>query len=188
MHSYIIVDIEKAGLKKNITEKELIKNPYCYYTIASYGEIYGDMFYFGSIPTFSPGTGDTIYDYGFYKSAKYVYFQDYHIYKPKFLWGKGDYEGHFKNFYVVPFNKPVHKAILCLIKAKLINKYTGPLLFISICTDTTCTERTPDGYSRFSSMMNEDEVISPYKFDNEEAFYKVLFPYADPESDTTQVK
>ena len=79
MHSYIIVDIEKAGLKKNITEKELVKNPYCYYTIATTGEIFCSNFYFTSVPMLKPMEKDTIYDYGFYKSSIYVYSQDWYL-------------------------------------------------------------------------------------------------------------
>lgn len=37
LHPYIIVDIDKANLSYNITEKELIKSPYCYLTIATSG-------------------------------------------------------------------------------------------------------------------------------------------------------
>lgn len=69
----------------------------------------------------------------------------------------------------MPFNPPTNKAVLGLAKAKLINKFTGTVVFTSyIITDTTKLVTIP-----------EDEYIKPYKFENNEAFYKVLFPYAD---------
>ena len=125
---------------------------------------------------------DTIYDYGFYKSSIYVYSQDWYLYEPQVFWKKGDYEGQFKNFYVIPFRKPVHKAVLCLIKAKLIKQYAGILAF------TSYANLRMEDIPKYSTLRTCDEYISPYKFDNEEAFYKVLFPYADPKPDTTQVK
>lgn len=39
---------------------------------------------------------------------------------------------------------------------------------LTLITDTTKPVTIP-----------EDEYIKPYKFENNEAFYKVLFPYAD---------
>lgn len=64
----------------------------------------------------------------------------------------------------MPFNPPTNKAVLGLAKAKLINKFTGTVVF------TSYTKPVPEPV---------DEYIEPYKFENDEAFYKVLFPYAD---------
>ena len=59
------------------------------------------------------------------------------------------------------------------MKAKLINRYTGVIAphidYISTDPSRPLTlEQLP-----------KSEYIKPYKFENEEAFYKVLFPYAD---------
>lgn len=163
LHPFIIVDIEKAKLSHDVTEKELMNSPYCYLSIATTGLIfYADLVR----ATFPLGkvVGDTLIDYGFLSLSQWMYTKNWELYKPIVFWHDSDFESPYKNFYVVPFNPPTNKAVLGLAKAKLINKFTGTVVF------TSYTKPVPEPV---------DEYIEPYKFENDEAFYKVLFPYAD---------
>lgn len=168
LHPFIIVDIEKAKLSHDVTEKELMNSPYCYLSIATTGRIYYADLVRATFPI-GKVVGDTLIDYGFLSLSQWMYTKNWELYKPIGFWHDSDFESPYKNFYVVPFNPPTNKAVLGLAKAKLINKFTGTVVFTSyIITDTTKAVTIP-----------EDEYIKPYKFENDEAFYKVLFPYAD---------
>ena len=168
LHPFIIVDIDKAKLSHDVTEKELMNSPYCYLSIATTGRIYFDDFVRATFP-WGKVVGDTLIDYETLSLGEWMYKKNWKLYKPIAFFLYLDFESPYKNFYVVPFNPPTNKAVLGLAKAKLINKFTGTVVFTSyIITDTTKPVTIP-----------EDEYIKPYKFENNEAFYKVLFPYAD---------
>ncbi len=171
LHPYIIVDIDKANIQYNITEKELIKSPYCYLTIATSGHIFFDYICFGTIPI-GKAKGETFVDYGYF--SYWLWLDDsknWDIYERIGFWNKEDLEkSPYKNFYVVPFDPPTNKAVLCMMKAKLINRFTGILM----CVDYVSTDP-----SKPLTSVPDDERIAPYKFDNPEVFYKVLFPYAN---------
>lgn len=145
-----------------------MNSPYCYLSIATTGRIYYADLVRATFPI-GKVVGDTLIDYGFLSLSQWMYTKNWELYKPIGFWHDSDFESPYKNFYVVPFNPPTNKAVLGLAKAKLINKFTGTVVFTSyIITDTTKAVTIP-----------EDEYIKPYKFENDEAFYKVLFPYAD---------
>lgn len=57
-----------------------------------------------------------------------------------------------------------------MMKAKFISRFTGIIMFVDYVSK--------DPFKPLTSVP-DDERIAPYKFDNPEAFYKVLFPYAD---------
>lgn len=60
-----------------------------------------------------------------------------------------------------------------MMKAKLINRYTGVIApHIDYISTDPSRPLTPE-------QLPKREYIKPYKFENEEVFYKVLFPYAD---------
>ncbi len=164
-HPYIVVDIDKANIPYNITEKELIKSPYCYLTIASSGNIYLRTC-LRDLPMFVR-QNDSIFASDFFDLSDWTDTKTWWIYKRVAFWKKEDLKkSPYKNFYVVPFYSPTNKAVLCMMKAKLINKYTGVLIWLSYD-------------SKDITSFPEDERIMPYKFENPEAFYKVLFPYID---------
>ena len=172
LHPYIIVDIDKANLSYNITENELIKSPYCYLTIATSGFIFlENVFYPGPIPIFGKKDGTDIIYEEYLDFSDWVETKLWWIYERIGFWNKEDLEkSPYENFYVVPFNPPTNKAVLCMMKAKLINRFTG----IIMCVDYVYKDP-----SKPLTSVPDDERIAPYKFDNPEAFYKVLFPYAD---------
>ena len=62
LHSFIIVDIDKANIAADVTEQELVKNPYCYYTVATTGTFYFFSLYWTTVPFFWTTRGDTIID------------------------------------------------------------------------------------------------------------------------------
>ncbi len=163
LHPFIIVDIEKAKLSYDVTEKELMNSPYCYLSIATTGRIYYMDLVRSTFP-WGKVVGDTLIDYGLLGFWDWIIAKNWKLYKPIVFWHDSDFESPYKNFYVVPFNPPTNKAVLGLAKAKLINKFTGTVVF------TSYTKPVPEPV---------DEYIEPYKFENDEAFYKVLFPYAD---------
>ena len=168
LHPFIIVDIDKAKLRHDITEKELMNSPYCYLSIATTGRSFYADFVRATFP-WGKVVGDTLIDYGLLSFWDWIDSKKWKLYKPIGFWHDADFESPYDNFYVVPFNTPTNKAVLGLAKAKLINKFTGIVVFTSyIITDTTKAVTIP-----------EDEDIEPYEFENDEAFYKVLFPYAD---------
>lgn len=172
LHPYIIVDIDKADLSYNITESELIKSPYCYLTIATSGFIFlENVFYPGPIPIFGKKDGTDIIYEEYLDFSDWVETKLWWIYERIGFWNKEDLEkSPYENFYVVPFNPPTNKAVLCMMKAKLINRFTGIIMFVDYVS------KDP---SKPLTSVPDDERIAPYKFDNPEAFYKVLFPYAD---------
>lgn len=159
LHSFVIVDIDKANITANITEQELVKNPYCYYTVATTGRIRFSSSYYSTVPYFFTTRGDTIIDYGYIDLDN---MENGCILSEKEKWDNT----RFKHFSVVPFDPPADQAILCMVKAKVIKKWSGTLIFISYVMKDS-TQKAP-----------EDECIAPYHFDNEEAFYKMLFPYS----------
>lgn len=57
-----------------------------------------------------------------------------------------------------------------MMKAKFISRFTGIIMFVDYVS------KDP---SKPLTSVPDDERITPYKFDNPEVFYKVLFPYAD---------
>lgn len=172
LHPYIIVDIDKADLSCDITEKELIKSPYCYLTIATSGFIFlENMFYPGPIPIFGEKDGTDIFYDKYSDFSDWVDTKLWWIYERIGFWDEEDLKkSPYENFYVVPFDPPTNKAVLCMMKAKLINRFTG----IIMCVDYV----SKDPSKPLTSVL-DDERIAPYKFDNPEAFYKVLFPYAE---------
>ena len=172
LHPYIIVDIDKADLSYNITENELIKSPYCYLTIATSGFIFlENMFYPGPIPIFGKKDGTDIIYEEYLDFSDWVETKLWWIYERIGFWNKEDLEkSPYENFYVVPFNPPTNKAVLSMMKAKLINRFTGIIMFVDY------VYKDP---SKPLTSVPDDERIAPYKFDNPEVFYKVLFPYAD---------
>ena len=159
LHSFIIVDIDKANIAADVTEQEVVKNPYCYYTVATTGRIRFSSSYWSTVPYFFTTRGDTIIDYGYIDLDN---MENGCILSEKEKWDNTQ----FDNFSIVPFDPPADQAILCMVKAKVIKKWSGILIFISyVMKDST-------------QKALEDECIAPYHFDNEEAFYKMLFPYS----------
>lgn len=172
LHPYIIVDIDKANLSYNITEKELIKSPYCYLTIATSGVFFlENMSYPGPIPIGGiRNDAKIIYD-GYMDFFEWVHTKRWWMYERIGFWDKDDLKkSPYKNFYVAPFNPPTNKAVLCMMKAKFISRFTGIIMFVDYVS------KDP---SKPLTSVPDDERIAPYKFDNPEVFYKVLFPYAD---------
>lgn len=175
LHPFIVVDIDKANIPYDVSEKDLIRSPYCYLSIATQGFIYLD--YMCSVPDspISPigGIGDTIVDFGNWGFFDVLESKEWKLYTSIQYMKKKDLKGPYKNFYVIPFDQPTDKAVLCMMKAKLINRYTG-VIAPHIDYNSTDSSRPLT-----QEHLPKSEYIKPYKFENEEAFYKVLFPYAD---------
>lgn len=175
LHPFIVVDIDKANIPYNISEKDLMKSPYCYLSIATQGYIYLD--YMCSVPD-SPiapigSVGDTIIDFGNWGFFDVLESKEWTLYTPIQYINKKELKNPYKNFYVMPFDQPTDKAVLCMMKAKLINRYTGVIApHIDYISTDPSRPLTPE-------QLPKSEYIEPYKFENEEVFYKVLFPYAD---------
>lgn len=175
LHPFIVVDIDKANIPYNISEKDLMKSPYCYLSIATQGYIYLD--YMCSVPD-SPiapigSVGDTIIDFGNWGFFYVLESKEWTLYTPIQYINKKELKNPYKNFYVIPFDQPTDKAVLCMMKAKLINRYTGVIApHIDYISTDPSRPLTPE-------QLPKREYIKPYKFENEEVFYKVLFPYAD---------
>lgn len=176
LHPFIMVDIEKADIPYCVTERDLIKSPYCYLSIATYGEFFLDELCISSRTLLPLGIdyGDTIVASEYFDFAtRWLDEKRWKLYPTINQLEASNNKELYENFYVVTFNPPTDKAVLCLVKAKLMNRFTGTLLPITdeICIDTSRV-LTQDNTSRH-------EYIEPYEFDNEGVFYKALFPYAE---------
>lgn len=176
LHPFIMVDIEKADIPYRVTERDLIKSPYCYLSIATYGEFFLDELCISPRTPLPLGIdyGDTIVASEYFDFAtKWLDEKRWKLYPTINQLEASNNKDLYENFYVVTFNPPTDKAVLCLVKAKLMNRFTGSLVPITdeICIDTSRV-LTQDNTSRY-------EYIEPYEFDNEEVFYKALFPYAE---------
>lgn len=72
LHPFIIVDIDKAKLSHDVTEKELMNSPYCYLSIATTGRIYFDDFVRATFP-WGKVVGDTLIDYETLSLGEWMY-------------------------------------------------------------------------------------------------------------------
>ena len=176
LHPFILVDIERSNIPYSVTERDLIKSPYCYLSIATYGEFFLKELCISPRSPLPLGIdyGDTIVASEYFDFAtRWLDEKRWKLYPTINQLEASNNKDLYENFYVVTFYPPTDKAVLCLVKAKLMNQFTGSLVPITdeICIDTLriSTQDKP----------SKNEYIEPYEFENDEVFYKALFPYAD---------
>ena len=128
-NAYIITDIDSAALKKDITEEELLKSPYCYLT---YAQPYRE--YSGSQSVYFP------FQYFFYASVSFAHSIDLWnnflwTYLKTFTFQCECDSTSMEHFDVLTFKEQPDGAVLGMIKAALFNSRREYITPIPVCND-----------------------------------------------------
>lgn len=128
-NAYIITDIDSAALKKDITEEELLKSPYCYLTYAQPYKAYS-----GSPSVYFPFTDFFMDRVSFSRSIDLI---------DNFVWAylkafTFQYECDsttMEHFDVLTFKEQPDGAVLGMIKAAMFNSWEDHITPIPTCND-----------------------------------------------------